>query len=69
MGGGLLVLDFDGTMTDAEAEGAPFREGYLGDIAIRAGRKIQWDPEQETIVGDPDAARLCSRPMRSPWRL
>ncbi len=29
----LLVLDFDGTMTDAEAEGAPFRAGYLADIA------------------------------------
>ena len=42
---------------------------HLGDIAIRTGRKIQWDPEHERIVGDADAARLCSRPMRSPWRL
>ncbi len=33
----LLVLDFDGTMTDAEAEGAPYRQGYLEDIAILAG--------------------------------
>jgi hypothetical protein len=41
----------------------------LGDIAIRTGRKIQWDPQGERIVGDADAARLCSRPMRSPWRL
>lgn len=29
----LLILDFDGTMTDAEREGAPFREGYLEDLA------------------------------------
>ncbi len=29
----VLVLDFDGTMTDAEAEGAPFRRGYLEDVA------------------------------------
>ncbi len=42
---------------------------HLGDIAIRTGRKIQWDPEKEEIVGDAEAARLCSRPMRSPWRL
>ncbi len=33
----LLVLDFDGTMTDAEKEGAPFRQGYLEDIAQIAG--------------------------------
>lgn len=34
----LLVLDFDGTMTDAEAEGAPFRDGYLTDIAGLTGQ-------------------------------
>ena len=33
----LLVLDFDGTMTDAEREGAPFRGAYLDDIATLAG--------------------------------
>jgi FMN phosphatase YigB (HAD superfamily) len=32
----LLVLDFDGTMTDAEREGAPFRGAYLDDIATLA---------------------------------
>ena len=34
----LLVLDFDGTLTDAEAEGAPFRDGYLEDLALLTGR-------------------------------
>lgn len=33
---GLLVLDFDGTMTDAEQEGAPFRGAYLDDVAVLA---------------------------------
>ena len=33
----LLVLDFDGTMTDAEREGTPYREGYLDDLAILTG--------------------------------
>ncbi|MBM4038794.1 MAG: Gfo/Idh/MocA family oxidoreductase [Planctomycetes bacterium] len=41
----------------------------LGDIAIRVGRKITWDPIKETIVGDDDAARRMTRPMREPWRL
>jgi len=42
---------------------------HLGNIAIRLGRKIQWDPDKEQIVGDEEAARWVSRPMRSPWRL
>src|SRR5439155_7690516 len=40
----VLVLDFDGTMTDAEAEGRPFREGYLEDLCLLVGRPIG-DPE------------------------
>ncbi|MGE5186686.1 MAG: HAD family hydrolase [Acidobacteriota bacterium] len=34
----VLVLDFDGTMTDAEAEGRPFTEGYLEDLCVLVGR-------------------------------
>jgi hypothetical protein len=41
---------------------------HLADIAVRTGRKISWDPVQETIVGD-EAARRLNRPMRAPWRL
>ncbi len=40
---------------------------HLGDIAIRSGRKIQWDPAKETIVGDEAAARMMHRAMRAPW--
>jgi len=42
---------------------------HLGDIAIRMGRKIKWDPAKETIVGDEMAARKQARAMREPWRL
>ena len=35
----IVVLDFDGTMTDAEAEGRPFWEGYLEDLAALTGRE------------------------------
>jgi len=34
------VLDFDGTVTDAEIEGRPFRDGYLEDLAVLTGRPI-----------------------------
>jgi len=42
---------------------------HLSDIAVRTGRKIRWDPEQETIIGDPGAERRMSRPIRAPWAL
>jgi len=42
---------------------------YLGDIAIRLGRKLEWDPRAERFVGAPDADRMLTRPLRAPWRL
>jgi hypothetical protein len=42
---------------------------HLGDIAIRTGRKIAWDWEKEEIVGDAEAAKMLSRPLREPWTL
>jgi len=41
----------------------------LGDIAMRLGRKLRWDPVEEGFVGDADANRMLFRPMRAPWRL
>ena len=43
--------------------------GHLGQIAMLVGRRIRWDPDTETIQGDPSAARMLSTPMRAPWRL
>jgi glucose-fructose oxidoreductase len=40
---------------------------HLGDIAVRTGRRIKWDAEKETIIGDESAARMMKRAMRSPW--
>jgi predicted dehydrogenase len=42
---------------------------HLGNIAIRLGRKIQWDPAAERIVGDDEAAAMVSRPHRSPYTI
>jgi glucose-fructose oxidoreductase len=42
---------------------------HLGDIAVRTGRKIRWDPAKETIAGDDAAQRMIHRSMRAPWRL
>jgi hypothetical protein len=43
---------------------------HLANIALRLGnRKIQWDAEKETIVGDDEAAGMLTRPYREPWKL
>jgi predicted dehydrogenase len=42
---------------------------HLGNISLRLGRKIQWDPAKEQIVGDADAAAMLTRPYREPWKL
>jgi myo-inositol 2-dehydrogenase/D-chiro-inositol 1-dehydrogenase len=41
----------------------------LGDIAMRLGRKLRWDPDKEQFVGDDEANKMLWRPMRSPWTL
>jgi myo-inositol 2-dehydrogenase/D-chiro-inositol 1-dehydrogenase len=41
----------------------------LGEIAMRLGRKLKWDPDTEQFIGDEQANRMLWRPMRSPWQI
>jgi predicted dehydrogenase len=42
---------------------------HLGNIAIRTGRKIAWDPKWETILNDREAAAMLTKAYRKPWKL
>lgn len=42
---------------------------HLGNIAVRTGHKIQWDPVKEVIVDDAEAAKLTKKEYRAPWKL
>jgi predicted dehydrogenase len=42
---------------------------HLGNIAVKLGRKLKWDPDAERFVGDNEANAMLSRPMRAPWKL
>jgi hypothetical protein len=42
---------------------------HLSNIAIRLKRKVTWDPKTETIVGDPEAAKMMHRDLEAPWTL
>jgi hypothetical protein len=61
----VVVLDFDGTMTDAELEGRPFRDGYLDDLCALVGRPAL-DPEVMAIV-DAVEADLVRDPAGHPF--
>jgi predicted dehydrogenase len=40
---------------------------HLGVLALRLGRKLNWDPAKETFVDDPQAESHIHREMRKPW--
>ncbi len=40
---------------------------HLGVIAIRLGRKLNWDPEKEQFIEDREANGYLQREMRKPW--
>ncbi|MFO0738378.1 MAG: hypothetical protein U0270_20965 [Labilithrix sp.] len=50
-----VILDFDGTFTDAEAEGAPFASAFKAGIFDLVGRDIssEWDGMRREIEGAP----------------
>ena len=39
----------------------------LSKIAVRLGRRLQFDPEKQVFIDDEEANRLIHQPMRSPW--
>jgi hypothetical protein len=41
----------------------------MGDICIRTGETVGWDPVKETVVGSADAVAMMHRNMRKPWSL
>lgn len=42
---------------------------HLANIALRLGRAIRWDPADERIVDDAEAARWLARPQRSGFEI
>lgn len=42
---------------------------HLGNIAVRSGKKIHWDPKTESITGDDEASTWLTKEYRAPYRL
>lgn len=42
---------------------------HLGNIAVRTGKTVKWDPVNEVVVGDAELAQWAGKPYREPWKL
>jgi hypothetical protein len=42
---------------------------HAANIALFLGRKVQYDPQKNEFIGDPEANRLRSEALREPWRI
>ncbi|MBW7988656.1 MAG: Gfo/Idh/MocA family oxidoreductase [Planctomycetes bacterium] len=41
---------------------------HLGNIAMKLGRKLKWDPKAERFINDSAANNMLTRAMRAPWK-
>jgi len=39
----------------------------MANLSLRLDRKLRWDAERESVIGDPAAEALLERPYRAPW--
>ena len=61
------VLSRQETVAPAEVAHRSITIGHLGNIAMKLGEDLEWNPEKETFVNNKEANQMLSRPMREPW--
>ena len=63
------VFSGEKTIVSAETGHRSVTVAHLGNIALRTGRELRWDPAKEEILDDPGASAMLSREYRKPWVL
>jgi len=63
------VIDRRKPICDVEIGHRSVSCAHLGNIAMRLGRKLHWDPVKEEFINDAEANRWLFRPYRAPWYL
>lgn len=56
-------------LSDVESQHRSVSTCHLGNIAMRLGRKLQWNPESEQFEGDEEANKMLSRAQREPYQI
>lgn len=56
-------------VSDIESQHRSVSTCHLGNISMRVGRKVQWDPDSETFVNDSEADQLLSREQRAGFEI
>lgn len=54
-------------ISDLESSHRVVTACHLANLSLRLGRKIRWDAERETVIGDREAEAMLERPYRAPW--
>jgi len=57
------------TVCDPESSHRATTISHIGNICVRLGRDLEWDPLKERFVNDDEASRMLSRAMRHPWHV
>ena len=57
------------TITPIEAAHHAIAIAHLGNISMRLGRKVRWNPDKEQFLDDPVAGRMLTRSMRGSWHI
>jgi len=57
------------TITPVDVAHRSISVGLLGEIAMTTKSKVQWDPETEKIINNPEATKMLMRQFRSPWKI
>ncbi len=52
-------------ISDVESQHRSATTCHLGNIAMRLGRSLEWDPHSETFVGDAEANGMLAREQRN----
>lgn len=56
-------------VSDIESQHRSVSTCHLGNISMRLGRKLQWNPESESFLNDSEAGKLLSRHQRAGYEI
>ena len=78
-GGPIPRMHFENFIAGVQSRQQPISDVYshhramtvchLANIAIRLGKKINWDADKQTIIGDPSAAQWLGREQRKGYEI